>query len=688
MSLDPAELKAEADRAALAAAKRATKRERMRQTYQAAFDDVQAIDGEAAEKLAEHIDQLDDHEGGHGEPPEEPPSSGGDGGDGDKPERKNLYRGLMIPRINNDNEYFYSPNIVPDDCPVKPLGVDQDHAWFLNRLGMLVPLKAAGCGQSNLEHLFGNSDYLIRAWPQCENVGNKNLYIPKAKGFHAQYARMALFDACHKRGLFDPRDRVRGRGFWADQDGNLIVHMGDVVLTHRLDGRQFSHGPGEYDGLVYEARPAVPRPTPGAPEQVANLLSYLDGWNWERGPLDARLALGMMGAMVMSGALDWRPMAFILGDAASGKSTLQKLMRNLLPGRVIGTADASEAALRGMMGRDAMAVSFDEIEADSEDGGRASKVMKLARYAASGDKVYRATKDQDVNEFVLLGCMLFSAINVPKMRPQDKQRFCFLKMNAIKTGAAKPFKEMGQREARELGQAMVGRLVAGWPRWAETLETYTDFLKAARHTTRGAQNFGTLLAAADLLLFDELDGERAMCLANDYQRDQLMEYEDQEQNFAKWWRRLLAAQPEAWRRDGLPSVGEIVGRWLKAARDPIDTQDNKDEAAAAARKLLRVGLTVIKDRKAGEYWLAVPNDHPATQALFEGTDLAEGGWQLALRQGPRWDLEMNPEGLWRTQQVVMAGGRANATLIRLSAKHDFGDGSPKPLFAEPQEGEG
>ena len=286
-----------------------------------------------------------------------------------------------------------------------------------------------------------------------------------------------------------------------------------------------------------------------------------------------------------------------------------------------------------------------------------------------------------MNEFVLKGGMVFSAINIPRMRAQDKQRFCFLRV--VEPPKDRAFNEMDPRRARETGQVLAGRMVAGWPRWHATLSAYRRHLLAEGHSSRGADQFGTLLACADLLLCDELDDERVFQVCRQYPRDDLHEYEDVEQNFALYWRVLLAATPEAWRGTTLPSVGEVLGDWLRKAKAGGQAEDqNGDSLENLRAKLERAGLGVVTERGTGRYWLAIPNNHPRTQRLFKDTDLQGGGWQHALRTGRPWHKTDNPEGLWRMQQCVIDGARTQCTQINLTGLHDFGDGVKRVLFVE------
>lgn len=614
----------------------------------------------------------------------------------EKPSSVNVTRGngtpqiLLIPRFNGP-KLEYGRNTLPPDCPVRALGKNGEFNYFLNTLGEIRPISENGFGQGAVANLFGDKlDYLYEKWPQLEKLSREEMAaqkIPKVKGFHVQYARDALMVECGRKGIFEVRDKVRGRGCWKNEDNELIVHLGDRVIinSHKKPKTII---PGEIDGKVYPARPRVPEPINDAAlgaRKLREMYERICARPWERGEKDARLLMGWMGASILNGALDWRPMVFVLGDAASGKSTLQKEIRLILDQRVISTVDASPAALRGMMKNDAISVSFDEIEADAKNNDKAIEVMKLARYAASGDTLQRSSQNQELHEFTLMGSMLFSAINPPPMRAQDKQRFCFLKANPFTENSI--YRQLKPREYREIGQYIAGRMIYGWSRFDDTLTAYREILMADYgHSDRGGLQFGTLLSAFDLLFNDELDPNHVAQICAEYPKPNLAEYEDVEQNFTKYWRVLLNAQPQIWRPNN-ETVGEIVAKLIRAQKSDLLHHDDKDKEAGKGDDvekyhimLERVGLGVVRDKKTGRFWLAIPNDHPLTQKLFRESDLQGGNWKEALRHGKKYDPIENEKGIWRTQGHSFSGTQSQSTLICLEAEHDFGNGDVRPLF--------
>jgi hypothetical protein len=601
-------------------------------------------------------------------PPEGGGGDGGDGGGGTEGEDKpRIYRGLRIESINAEGmSYWRTLGHPPEGCPVTCLGRDGKVFYFLTPGGQLVSYEDGKFGRAHIAALFAGQamDWLIRAYPQKTAQG-------RVKGFQADLAQIELFAACDAAGVFDAREKVRGLGCWRGENGELIQHLGDVVLIGERREK-----PGMIDGYVYPGRPAVAPPLPGGIEASMEVYGDLLTWNWSRGGLDARLLLGWMGCAIMGAALDWRPMIFMTGDAGSGKSSVQERVKKLLPGRLASTVDATPAALRQIVNQDAIGVSFDEIEADMNTS-QGTDVMKLARVAASGGTTYRGGKDHNASEFTLRGCFAFSAIVPPSMRVQDMQRLAFLRLGPLPKGGR--MAEYTDAQLKTLGQKMAGRIAEGWARWPAVLRVFEEALIRLGHNQRGAKQFGTLLAAAELLTSDETPSDKvADNLARGLARDALYEYESADPTWLLVLRHVLSAQPEVWRNLGSPTVAEVIRSWMQAVSD----EDRRREQV----KLNRAGLAMCRDRTYGQPWLAIPARHQQIQAMFSQTDFrahgGEGTWTSSLRNADKWNPD-EKTGVYRVEAVPQLG-RVKCTLMRLSATVTI-SGKTVPIFDEDPE---
>lgn len=529
---------------------------------------------------------------------------------------------VMIPRLFG-KLIRAVPVSLPDPCPITPLGKNGRTFFYLSPKGELIALTDADHGQSNIAALWApEKDALERAFPQLDQ---QHRFV----GFRANYARDAMMTACAAKPIFQAHDKVRGLGCWLDEQGQLVQHLGDRVLVGDEE-----HKLGEIDGYVYPGRATMAAGVAeGALPKCAQIYRHLQGWFWARGELDARLLLGQLGASVLGAALEWRPMSFLSGDASTGKSTLQRFMRELLPQRLKGTADASEASLRALLGQDAVCISFDEIEADAAND-KAQQVMSLARKAASGDDVYRSSSNQELRQFTLRGSFIFSAIVPPSMRPADMQRFAMLQLQTLPATAKLELPPLPER--RELGKALVGRITAAWPRWERTLEAFMRGLAHEGHAQRSALQFGTLLAAAHVLLSDDDPDPTALASwCGQLKRETLFEYQSAEPVWLRALRQVLNAQPEIWRTEGSPSVSQVIRKYLIA-----DAANAEEDRGRAHDKLTGVGLAMVKERMTGRIYLAIPPRHAGVAAMFKGTDFqraggGEGAWHIPLQGAPR-----------------------------------------------------
>jgi hypothetical protein len=559
------------------------------------------------------------------------------------------------------------PISLPENSPVTALGRSGRTYYYLTPKGELVALTDAEHGQAHIAGVWApETDALNAAFPQIDQS-------LRFTGFRANYARDAMMAACARKPAFQPHERLRGLGCWLDDEGRLVQHLGDRILVGAEERK-----PGEIDGYVYPGRPPLPAGDAGegAIDKCRGVYSRLQSWNWARGELDARLAFGQQATMVLGAALGWRPMAFLCGDASTGKSTLQTWLRDMLPRRLIGTVDASEASLRALLGQDAVGVSFDEIEADASNE-RAQQVMKLARTAASGDVAYRSGSDQQARQFTLRGSFFFSAIVPPSMRQQDMQRFVFLMLRTLPKDAR--LAAWTTPQTREAGAAIVGRITGAWPRWPAALEAFQLGLARQGHAQRSQLQFGSLLAAAHLMLEDRAPTPADVDLwCSQLKRETLFEYQSQTPVWLRALRTVLEAQPDVWRGDGSPSVGQVLRKFLRA-------QVRSEDADRLHDKLTSVGLAVTRERDTGRVFLAVPPRHHGVAQMFRGTDFqaaggGEGAWHIPLSQAPK--VEGAPEdrrGVYRSEKVPRLSREYRCDLFWLDGRAEI-SGELTPIF--------
>lgn len=549
---------------------------------------------------------------------------------------------------------------LPPDCPVTPLGVAGDRLWVLDSIGQVRFLDPP-YGKGHMLGLFGGRlEYLEWAWPRW---GKEKMIA----GFENDKATATLIKACTLLGPWEPQDSERWQGCWVDGAGNLVVHTGDRVIVADAKGGGQVVPPGEQDGYVYPARAKIPGPTslkeeppiPGA----RIMRTELRKWNWVRPEIDPHLMLGWIGAAFLSGALPWRPMVFVTGDKATGKSTLQNMLKGLFGDWLVSAADTTAAGLYQRIGLSCRPIAVDELESEA-DVRKQKAVLKLARLAASGDVFLRGGDRHQGVKFNARSAFLFSSINAPPLEPQDLSRMALLRLNRLEQGARAPTLE--PNSLQYVGRSMLRRLIQEWPRFDETFKAFAGELAEAGMDGRGQAQFGTLLACADLLEHRGWDDARlrfALDVAGDLvpwrellRPSAMHEYEDQTENWKACLSHLLSVRVEAWRAGKRQTVGELLLAWYEG--DVTDSVQVNSELAQA-------GLRIVSRPDAGgrhRWWLAVHNQGPLLRQLFEGSkwagELGASVWAAALRQGPRGKV-------WELGHVRVNAVAQKATLISL-----------------------
>lgn len=532
--------------------------------------------------------------------------------------------------------------LLPAGCPVKPLGHKGLLNYFLDEAGQLIAIDPQKLGQAAIKKIFGRQSQLCDAyWPRFSDKRDAE-DKPIQNGWKPEVARDMLQRACAYAGIFDPQGKVRDRGAHRGRNGELVLHCGDVIYigASANDEGGYVHA-GLYDGFVYPTNAEIPRPdVDECPTTIGeHLLKLFRAWFWFRPKIDPMLMLGFIGASMLGGALRWRPHAWITGSSATGKSTLQLLLELLLDGGALHTHEATEAALRQLMGQQTLPVFFDELEAE-EDNRRSLAVVKLARLASSGGRIARGGQDHVAHEFVARSCFLFSSILLPPILSQDRNRLAILQLREIPAGAVPP--TIDDAEVRRWGQQIRRRLVDQWPRFETTLHMYRASLAKNGHGGRSQDQFGTLLACADLLLYDdapdlELADEWGAELSVDTLAEKATDQTDEQEAVQHLGGQMLQVRGG----DEPKPISRHVVAAAKAMADPQADLAALDRLENHGMKLVnaidrgegkdgRPNIGAVKAKPGEPIYLAIANKHGALDRLFQGTRWSNGVWSQSL----------------------------------------------------------
>lgn len=523
---------------------------------------------------------------------------------------------------------------LPPNCPVTPLGMDGKTAYFIDTVGQLIDVTTSEWGKKILLQLFcAQPNYVPWAWPRWS--APKKGRTPAINGVEVDEACAALLKAASERGLFDTVDRVRGRGAWTDRHGRLIWHSGELLWTVDPGAKsklRYSP-PGEIDGIFYPRRPSIlepwQEPVDPSDSPARHVFELLRSWTWERPVLDPVIALGGIAAMIIGGALPWRPHVAAMGDKGTGKSELNNLIKGIVADALHDTGNTSAAGIYQRVKLDTLPVAVDEFEA-SEDNRRVVGIVELMRIASSGARMFRGGQDHQGVEFLVRSSFFASGINLPPMKPQDRSRFAVLNLDKLDVGD-KPAPVV---EATT-GRMFLRALMDAWPDFPRVYGDWRAVLRGSGLDGRAQDTYGTLFSLAEMLLGAETLEEiglpitEAQKLGGMIAQATAAERADQLDNWRACLEHLLGATIDAWKGGEKPTPGALI--------EQVET--NKIELPYARERFAAAGLGLIEEADAvaphgsRRYCLAVPHASPALARLFQGTRWSDGGWAGALKQG-------------------------------------------------------
>lgn len=520
---------------------------------------------------------------------------------------------------------------IPEDLPIEPLGMNGDTYFYLDGLHQLRSLAAEKHGRTHVLSLFArHEDYLLEKWGRRSKFGLTG-------GLHTDAVSNVLMHACAKAGILDPRRHVRFAGAWSGDDGALVLHMGDRIW---IRGRY--ERPGRYGEHVYPAVPATIRPAIEAETVDAGgeVLTMLKTWQWTH-RLQATLVLGWIGQGFAAGALDWRTHMIGDGERGSGKSALLKLIHGLFGSWLLATSDTTAAALYQLMAGRGQPVFIDEFEA-GDNPTRKAQVVTVLRQASSGGVVQRGGDDHVGRQFTVQFPAFLTSIAPISLLPQDESRMVRVKLQPLPEGAVPP--DLTPAHLNKLGARIMRRIVDQWPRFAQAYALYRATLEAeAGFDARLQDTYGTLLACADLLLYDngaKPDEVSDLCaqLAEMVAPARAEASADQ----VRCLEHLLSSLID---RGGGPK--RTVASWIRQTQ-AFDQfrQPHLEQRTDAQRALGNFGLKVMA-RKDGTHGLFVSNSNPQLQKLFDDTPWpghsgAIGAWAHVLRRLADHEVPKDP----------------------------------------------
>lgn len=529
------------------------------------------------------------------------------------------------------------PGEIWADCPVVPLGTNGGTFYYLDRLGQLRAITKHE-GQAMMALFLDRIETLCFHFPTFDKQGDRVL-----GKFNQMQASTAMINACAEKGLFNPDGTVRGVGAWRDDDGRLVYHCGKILLTASGEAQ-----PADIDGKIYPAYPPIPIPAPpdSHGDPAPDILAQFETWAWQRPDVEPMLCLGMVCVQMLGGAMEWRPVFWLTGDKASGKSTFQDLIKHLHGGDkgLIQSNDPTKSGITSRLGHSSLPVAIDELEPGDEGSNKERDIIVLARVAASGGQWLRGSADQKGASGNVYSTFLFSSILIPgSMGPQDRSRLITLNLDTLPKDA--PKLSIDPRTWRKRGGRLKRILIDRWKTWEDRLALWRVALADAGLSGRNGDNYATTLAMADMALHEALPSPDVLSSWSERVARTARRETDEIGSDAEDMIQHLIGQPyDVFRR------GEMftVAHWIMAAAQlpstprelvrvgdsgltDIDDQERRDAAKRANEKLAKAGLRVKGAGDSAELFIA-NKPIPGLCKLFEHSRWSGGVWSQSSRR--------------------------------------------------------
>lgn len=545
--------------------------------------------------------------------------------------------------------------------PFVPLGnLPGTGVAFLDSHGSIQMPIARDLSRNNLARWFSaRPRYLIEKFPRLKKGQNSR----DADSFAANLASDWMVNACGHEGAYEPRHRLRGRGAWLGEDGDLVLHLGDVLWT--------KHGllqPGLRGEKIYPHGPALMRPTnePADDGTGEMLLGLMDKWRFKRAELSKRLILGWMGSAMVAGALAVRPALWLTGNRGTGKTTfMETLLCGVFDGgqSLLRSTNSTAAGVWQSLGYDCIPVQLDEAE-PSLDNRKLTQLVEMMRTSYSGGDVQRGSAEGAAHQYPVRSSFMFGSINVMPLRAQDRSRCAVIELDPLEKGVPLVI-DTGALPG--LGRLALRRMCDEWPRLRDhVIPHFKGYLTAAGWDGRGADTYGTLFACASVLMFDECDpaGELAP-LEADLEDMLAIQRLEEMPDYLHIVNHIRGWMSDNYRGTERRPLGELIrqaagysirleepqGELVPPSRSDSDAEHfarNDEGATEAQRVLMGYGLKVVSQQdpeaERPRRYVAVANLAGALQTVFAGT---------------HWGGVSGASGVWRSQLMRAPGALAS-----------------------------
>ena len=169
----------------------------------------------------------------------------------------------------------------------------------------------------------------------------------------------------------------------------------------------------------------------------------------------------------------------------------------------------TEAGIRMGLDGAAKAVLLDEIEPKA-GSNKVRNVVELSRLASTDEQgaVVRGSTEGLSRAWHIRGCFYFTSVIHAPLSPADKKRICVIDLDSLPgaddIGAVRQVLVAAREKVRLMAPGLRARMILGYGRLLENIAVYDLAMGGLGQSVRHADQLGTILAAHDTALYDEV----------------------------------------------------------------------------------------------------------------------------------------------------------------------------------------
>lgn len=394
------------------------------------------------------------------------------------------------------------------EAGIKPLGTDDKQCVIMpSTQKRILHYSPSEFTQNNLEFLQPVSFWKLN--PDFLTKDKKLDYPAIAKWIIA---------ACRDKGIYNAKN-IRGTGCWFDA-GRSILHAGNKLVVDGLD-RSLLDLESKY---IYERHSDIPvdLTNPLNEKEIRELYDIVHDFKW-RYPLAGHILFSFIMLAPICGVLDWRPHAWLLGEAGSGKTVIIELLLFCLEGICIpAEGGTTEPGLRGELGNNSWPVVFEEAEGEDKiSRDTMQRNLRLVRQSSSKVKtrIIKGTSGGGTVSSEIKSMFCFASTDCIVTRKPDRDRISILhleKSNDVEHWIELEKKLLKWQAKENIPEKLLSYSYSAIATVKHNAKLFSNIL-AETYDKRFGDQYGTWVAGEFLSQgINQLDEEQARAYLSDF----------------------------------------------------------------------------------------------------------------------------------------------------------------------------